>query len=433
MGLALILAFAIATPALGHPYHTTIVELTRGEDVLGIEVRVAVEAFEDGTGVPVGSLETSAEGIGHVLTDSMAIAGPDGAGWDLEVVDLSTRMSVGTEVLVAALAAHPPSGVVPDRVALTYGVVVDRVPEHRVIVATGGEAIAPIDGDHRTVDVPLGEPIADPLVGPEATSASLDLEAAGVPGAIGDAVLGAGGAAIWLAVVAAVGLGAAHAIAPGHGKTLTAAYLVGSRGTKRHAVLLGLTTAVSHTVGVAVLGVLTLVAAEAFDTTAVYSVLGVASGLAITGIGVMMLWRVGRRRLGPSVHVHPHDGSHGHSHDDHGHRPDDAATLRWGSLAGLGLAGGMVPSASAVVLLLVALRFGRPGLGLALVGLFGLGMSAVLVGSGLLVLAADGAVRTAAVRRWGADSLVRLSTVATPLAAAVVVVVGLVWTAQAVW
>lgn len=426
---ALVLVLGVGPPALGHPYHITIVELTERNGAVEVVVSVAVEAFEDGTGVVVGPDPDAGDGaIDRVLVESVTVAGPDGHAWPLEVTGLEVRPWAGSLSLVGVLIASPPSGVVPDRVTLTYTLLVDTIPEHRVIVASGGEPIGGIQGDRTILDVPLGEPVADPVV----SSAGVELDAAGVPGAIGDAVLGTGDAAVWVAVVAAVGLGAAHAFAPGHGKTLTAAYLVGSRGTRRHAVLLGLTTAVSHTIGVAVLGIVTLVAAETFDATRVYSVLGVASGLAITGIGAAMLWRIARRRSGAHTHAHLHVHTHQQGDPSVRHGASATGTLRWGSLAGLGLAGGMVPSASAVVLLLVALRFGRPGLGLALVGLFGLGMSAVLVGSGLVVLAADGAVRTVAARRWGATTLVRVSAVATPVAAAVVVIVGLVWTVQAV-
>ncbi len=46
----------------------------------------------------------------------------------------------------------------------------------------------------------------------------------------------------WM-ILAAIGiafvLGAAHALTPGHGKTIVAAYLVGSRGTLKHAAFLG--------------------------------------------------------------------------------------------------------------------------------------------------------------------------------------------------
>ncbi|MGF1667440.1 MAG: nickel/cobalt transporter [Acidimicrobiia bacterium] len=243
-----------------------------------------------------------------------------------------------------------------------------------------------------------------PSVGPGRVSA--------IPAAIGDLFGGGGGFGL-VAMLAAFALGATHALAPGHGKTLMAAYLVGRSGRARHAVGLGLATAVSHTIGVAALGVVTLAAAESFPPERVYPVLSLVSGLTITAIGAgllvkaVMRWRRSQSHHG---HDHGHDHDHGHhhhhdhGHDDHGHGHghghDDARPISWRAMATLGLAGGMVPSASAVVLLLAAVQFGRPVLGLVLVGLFGLGMSVVLVASGIAVLSArDFAVRMLGSRR----------------------------------
>ena len=423
--LVLVTTLVIGPAAVAHPNHASSVEVTSSDGVVELTATIPLAEFETATGTTVGPDADAADpSINTLVLGSVAVAEPGGVEWPLEISDLTVRSRAGIGTIVIELVARGPSGVMPDRIDLTYGLVVDRVSQHRVVVAAGGEIVGTIDGDTRRLEVQL----AATSVKPEIGAAGVELEAAGVPGAIGDVVLGTGGAAVWVALLAAIGLGAAHAFAPGHGKTLTAAYLVGSRGTKRHAVLLGLTTAVSHTIGVALLGVVTLVAAETLDATLVYSVLGTASGLAITGIGVVMLVRALRRRA--AAHTHPH--AHGHDHAD-GHDHDAGpGRLRWGSLAGLGLAGGMVPSASAVVLLLVAVRFGRAELGLVLVALFGVGMSAVLVGSGLLVLGAEGAVRTVASRRWGSRAIRDLSVILSPIAAAAVTVVGVVWTVQAV-
>jgi nickel/cobalt transporter (NicO) family protein len=234
-----------------------------------------------------------------------------------------------------------------------------------------------------------------PGVGPGPVSA--------IPAAIGDLFAGGGGFGV-VAMVGALALGATHALAPGHGKTLMAAYLVGRSGKPRHAVGLGLATAVSHTIGVAALGVVTLAAAESFPPERVYPVLSLVSGLTITAIGIGLLFKAVRRwhRAAPH-HDHGHDHAHGHGHDhdhDHHHGHDHARPITWRAMATLGLAGGMVPSASAVVLLLAAVQFGRPVLGLVLVGLFGVGMSVVLVASGIAVLSArDIAVRMLGSRR----------------------------------
>lgn len=220
------------------------------------------------------------------------------------------------------------------------------------------------------------------------------------------------------AMLAALALGAGHALAPGHGKTLMAAYLVGQRGRPRHAVGLGLVTALSHTLGVAALGVVTLVASESFAPERVYPVLSVASGLIITLVGVVMLVRAVKARTAR------HHGHHHHGHDHH-HEHDASSVVTWKGMAVMGLAGGLVPSASAVVLLLGAVNLGRPFLGLVLVAMFGVGMSTVLVASGMAVLST----------RHLADRVLKRSLKTTawlrPAAAGVVVTVGTVLTASA--
>lgn len=47
-----------------------------------------------------------------------------------------------------------------------------------------------------------------------------------------------GAGAFWLALVVALGVGALHAVAPGHGKSVTAAYLIGTHGRYRDALRL---------------------------------------------------------------------------------------------------------------------------------------------------------------------------------------------------
>lgn len=256
---------------------------------------------------------------------------------------------------------------------------------------------------------------------------------------------------MWPAMIAALALGAIHALAPGHGKTLMAAYLIGERGRPRHAVGLGLATAVSHTTGVAVLGAVTLAASATFAPERVYPILSAISGLTITGIGLGLLWRVLKSRHGHShghPDEHPHSGPHQHPgfhehHRDHDHHPTGASgdpdvtssghtttrSVGWKMLAALGLAGGLVPSASAVVLLLGAVHFGRAAFGMWLVLLFGLGMSVVLVTSGLAVLYAKGAAdRLMSARGFASNALM----FARPLAAVVVIVVGTVMSVGAV-
>ncbi len=178
-----------------------------------------------------------------------------------------------------------------------------------------------------------------------------------------------------IAIGAALALGTGHALAPGHGKTVVAAYLVGSRGTARQAIVLALATALSHTLGVAVLGVIAATATVTFEPAIVYPYLSTVAGLVVFGIGARLMWRLIRRTS------HHHD--HGHEH------PHPPPTLGWKAVAALGLSGGLVPSASAVVLLLGAIHIGQAWFGIVLVAAFGIGMSVALVGSGLLAVLAQ--------------------------------------------
>ena len=205
-----------------------------------------------------------------------------------------------------------------------------------------------------------------------------------------------------LAVAIAVVLGALHSLAPGHGKTVIAAYVVGQRGTLRQIVPLGLTVAVTHTVGVVVLG-LVLWTSEVATPERLFPLLSMASGALVVGIGGSMLLRAVRRRRVAGAephdhHDHPHPHSHGHGHGhghshSHGHGHSHgrleamaASELRTRDLLALGLAGGMVPTPSALLVLLGSLALGHAWFGVLLVLCYGVGMTATLVGAGLLLV-----------------------------------------------
>jgi ABC-type nickel/cobalt efflux system permease component RcnA len=182
-----------------------------------------------------------------------------------------------------------------------------------------------------------------------------------------------------VALLLAVGLGAAHALAPGHGKTVMAAYLVGLRGTLRQAAVIGATVTITHTAGVLLLGVV-LTTSQAVASERLYPWLGLASGLLLAGVGIGLLVRAR-----PRHHPHPHDHDHPHPHaQDHDHGPAGRPLGRRGLVA-LGLAGGLVPSPSAVVVLLGGIALGQAWFGVALVVAYGLGMAATLTGVGLLL------------------------------------------------
>ena len=182
---------------------------------------------------------------------------------------------------------------------------------------------------------------------------------------------------VLVALLLAAGLGALHALSPGHGKTLVAAYLIGSRGTFRQAAGLGATVAVTHTLGVFALGGITLAAGELFVPERVIGWLSVASGGLVALLGLVLVWRA----LRPAPHAHGHGHAHGADQEHpHPHAHEAAPKVSVRGLVALGLAGGMVPSASALIVLLAAVSTGRLAFGLSLIVAFGIGMAAILAG-----------------------------------------------------
>jgi ABC-type nickel/cobalt efflux system permease component RcnA len=208
---------------------------------------------------------------------------------------------------------------------------------------------------------------------------------------------------VLVAMAASVGLGAFHALEPGHGKTVVAAYLVGSRGTVWHALILGLIVTVTHTAGVYVLGAVTLFASHYIVPERLYPWLGVTSGLIITGLGVSLFFR--RYAVGAHLQAHPHTHDHSHPHGhyhDHAHAPGvehapthdrhpphhqhPLSTVSTRDLLTLGVTGGIVPCPAALVVLLSALSLNRVGFGLLLIVAFSIGLAAVLIAIGVLMV-----------------------------------------------
>lgn len=198
-----------------------------------------------------------------------------------------------------------------------------------------------------------------------------------------------------LALLTAFGWGAMHALTPGHGKTIVAAYLVGSRGTTRHALFLGLTTTITHTAGVFVLGLLTLFASQSILPEQLYPWLGVISGVLVVAIGLSLFSGRLRTLTRPDVHSHNHDHNHDHAHThnhdhthDHGHSyvppVADDSPVTWRSLLALGVSGGLLPCPSALVVMLSAIALQRIGFGLLLIVVFSLGLASVLTAIGVL-------------------------------------------------
>lgn len=165
-------------------------------------------------------------------------------------------------------------------------------------------------------------------------------------------------------------LGGMHALSPGHGKTIVAAYLVGSRSTAKHAVLLGLMVTFTHTVTVFLLGFATLFLSRFVMPERIYPLLGTVSGLAIVWVGATLFMhrlRAARR----------HRNTHHHHHDV----PEGEVSVA--SLMALGASGGLVPCPSALVLLLSSVALGRIAIGLTLLVAFSTGLAVVLMAIGM--------------------------------------------------
>lgn len=185
-----------------------------------------------------------------------------------------------------------------------------------------------------------------------------------------------------VAVLLSIVLGGAHGLAPGHGKTVMAAYLIGQRGRLRDALTMGLSVAVTHTAGVVALGV-AVTASTAYAPERLYPWLSLASGLLILAVAYNLA-RTQRRLRRSTQHDHHHHDGHDH-HDGHAHHHDHDRPSRR-SLVALGFVGGMVPSPSALVVLLGALALHRAWFGVLLVIGYGVGMALVLVGAGMLLV-----------------------------------------------
>lgn len=213
--------------------------------------------------------------------------------------------------------------------------------------------------------------------------------------------------AFGLAIAVALGMG--HAFAPGHGKTVMAAYLIGEGGTAWHAVILGIVVTITHTWSVILLGLVTLYFEGFVSETQVNFWTGILSGAIIIGIGATMF----RRRyhlLLASAQGSPGDWRFYHGHD---HATDEpvAPALPPGKVPSyrnilwLGLSGGIVPCPAALIVLLLALKVGRLPYGLALILAFSVGLAAVLVIIGLLVVRASRLVQN---RKLAEHPLLRL-------------------------
>jgi nickel/cobalt exporter len=178
-------------------------------------------------------------------------------------------------------------------------------------------------------------------------------------------ILDKGDGVLLLLLVAAFGWGAVHALSPGHGKAMVAAYLVGTQGKPRDAVALGAIVTATHTAGVFALGLITLALSQYVLPEDLFPWLNLASGLLVVGVGASVL----RRQLKKRKHTHHHH----HHHDRKG-------------LLAMGAAAGLIPCPSALVVLLGAISQDQIALGMLLIVAFSAGLAATLTALGLAVV-----------------------------------------------
>jgi nickel/cobalt exporter len=358
-----------------------------------------------------------------VVVGSGVAVDPGPGGGEVRAESLTDRLAVYPEALIAQPLAD--TSVEVEVIATADAPVLPR-PAFDDAAPMPGAPVVPLPGSSAPPSggSPAPEPSPTVAAGP-AVPGGVGLGE--VPSIFREANLTP--VVLLLSVMTAVALGAGHALTPGHGKTLMAAYLVGTRGRPLHAVGLGLSVSISHTAGILVLAALVVGASDVLPADVVVRAAPVVASLSILAIGAWMLageWH--RRRSAARValahadaHDHPHEDSHVHPHEHppegaskhphahghdhasvldhapgehshgvvrHSHLPAAGTSITWRSLFVLGLAGGLIPSTSALLILLGSIAAGRTAFGLVLVVAFGLGMAAVMTSIGLVLVLA---------------------------------------------
>jgi ABC-type nickel/cobalt efflux system permease component RcnA len=259
----------------------------------------------------------------------------------------------------------------------------------------------------KTTLAPSGGPDVPPALSSGKTLEAPDrIAGAGFSSLIGRHHLSA--LVILASLAAAFFWGMAHALSPGHGKTIVAAYLVGRRGTPWHAVALGTIVTVTHTIGVFALGLVTLALSQFIVPEQLYPWLNLVSGVLVVAIGATIFRSRFRDRR-----------AHTHDHDHHHHEPSSR-----GSLVAVGISGGLLPCPSALVVLLAAISLHRVAFGMLLIVAFSAGLALSITGIGLVAVMAKQVFKRASFE----GRLVRLLPAASAL---VILAAGLAMTARA--
>jgi ABC-type nickel/cobalt efflux system permease component RcnA len=169
-------------------------------------------------------------------------------------------------------------------------------------------------------------------------------------------------------IAVAFGVGAVHALGPGHGKALAGAYLVATGAGLRRAAALGISVSIMHTAAVLGVGALVLSLEKALPAERVYPWLGLASGIGALCLGSALVFTRIAAIRGTRRRAREHD------HHHHIDRPFSGS-----GVVAIAAAGGILPSPSALVVLLTSISLGRTAFGLALIAAFGFGLATSLV------------------------------------------------------
>jgi ABC-type nickel/cobalt efflux system permease component RcnA len=374
---------------------------------------VSPTAVEGAGGLPVLRISVTAEAVpqpGEVTYEDRNF--PGRAGWKEIVIDHDPAVAIGKSSqgdkdLSKALTFYPTDPSVTQPQDLTARV--DWVPVPLRAAASSRKPVTPTvpvpvaPSAHQTEPVPFSQRQSEgPGFVVRGDFLSRMLERRELSGGL-----------ILVGMLVAFGLGAMHAMSPGHGKTIVAAYLVGSRGTLKHAGLLGFMVTFTHTFTVFLLGLGMLFFQRFVVAEKIVPLLGAVSGLSIVTIGLMLLYKRANALMEGGNHSHAH--FHSHDHDDHGGHPPAPSRIAElnaaqagqtlvhshggsthshaidgeitaGSLIALGISGGIVPCPSALILMLSAIALGHPGVGLILLIGFSTGLALVLMACGMLAI-----------------------------------------------
>jgi ABC-type nickel/cobalt efflux system permease component RcnA len=445
-------ALALPNAALAHPLgnfttnHFTRIEVAGDRVYLTYVLDLAeIPTFQERGKVEALGQAGYARSVAARVRDDLALT-VDGRRVPLQWLDDVIGFPPGAAGLhttrLEVLYAAPPLGQSPTRIAYRDGSFAGRLGWQEVVVkardgATLTRTTAPPTSESDELRAYPKDLLSDPL---HITTAALAVDPgthAGNPSPLSDdtltgAVHVAGASEtgfasliarehlstgiVLLSLLIALFWGAAHALTPGHGKTIVAAYMVGSRGTVWHALVLGLTVTFTHTIGVFSLGLATLALSSFIVPEQLYPWLNLASALLVVGVGAAVL----RARVRTRAHARAHE--HRRDHHHHHHAPREDAGVR--GLIAVGVSGGILPCPTALVVLLAAISLHRVGFGLALILAFSVGLAVVVSGIALIAVTAKHA--------FGRMSLDGRLVRALPAASAVVIVlVGLAMTVRA--